>query len=172
MMAPGVVYPVSRFTAAEYERHRENHHRWYTEQKQLYPDVEPEDGTWAALAIIAAPIGGMIIVFMLGGGIYLCTVGGIVPGVFIIAISLVPVVTWGLSEIYNRRRLRQNVIAAMGLCFKCSCVMSHDGRYSYTPGRGLKYHNKCPKISIVRKLKGFLAIVPPEEDDSSDDLSE
>lgn len=60
----------TNFTPADYARHTIRHHAWYAEQKRLYLGVEPEDGTWAALAVIATPIGVITNAAMLGGGIF------------------------------------------------------------------------------------------------------
>lgn len=156
---------IAGFSEKEYEDHARLHREWYEEQKRLHPGVEPEDGTWDTLVAIVAPLGVMGDVFVLGSGIFLCTVpGGVVPGVLLIAVSLVPVGIYGLSEWYEKRRLRQNIIASMGLCFKCALPIGD--RCLYTPGRRLKYHHKCPG-TLKQRVKGFLAIIPSNDLDDS-----
>lgn len=152
---------IAKFSDKEYEDHARLHREWYEKQRRLSPSAEPGDGTWAALTAIAAPIGVLTNAFMLGSGIYLCTVpGGVLPGVLIIAISLVPAAVYGFPKLYEERRLRQNVIASMGLCFKCTLPIGE--HCLYTPNRGLKYHHKCPG-TLGQRVKGFLAIIPSND---------
>ena len=67
-----------------------------------------------------------------------------------------PTITDKIKTAYYDRRSRQKSLHDDGKCFKCGLRIFEDDSIGTTPGRGLEYHRKCPKQSLIEKIKGFL----------------